>query len=1294
MKNRVIIILLSVVSICACTENESFPSEATTVNAVLEGYTWHTGDMISLFDGGKNLLLTSFTEGEKACFEAETLPNKALVVFPGNKSYELTDMDLEVSFTAKPRVIPEEKLGGIATAAYNGGDLSFAYVNSFLEFTVSRDDISSLSFTSDAQHPISGDFILSFKEDGSASLSATQSSGNTVTFDSEMLKGTYRLAVPKGSYSSITVKMTASDGMIEKEITSVEAIPGKPVSLGIIDVDGDWVKTPLLEIIDVSSSTAAFTWTTSNFEDPYEDTSVKWTAAIYSDAECRNAIIQKDIASTEWGKIGALSVFAYGGPFSPRLVFAGLDADKDYWCKVWRTETPSSVSVAIKVHTSSSSPRSIPQKVSAGDLLLNEDFSEMIWGDDVPLRCKGLNPSSATDYSKSRLIDWDVAGSKSSCAGFYYICSGDKLGIPKLSCLESKSKVVLSFKVHPFKKKVFGNLDCRMTVSKGGTVLDSRTFTMEAIETWQEFSTEFTVIPDAVIEFSGELFIDDICLELVESYSAEKLFRIYTASDLQDFLDYSDLYNADDETVVIENDIDLSGIELRSAILFNGTLDGNGKSLKNWNSSVPLFNRLNGKISNLTIDHSCSMTIPANDDCAFFAINNSGVIENCTNNAPIATTADAAFSNTAPRSIGAIAAVSSGSIVNCTNNGSITLAPAIIDKASSTAQLTAAQYIGGIAGQLNGINGSSKLTSCTNTGTISYTSKYCINGKTYMGGVAGGTPATLSTGANKWANCKDNTIIKSCVNSGNVTYSYDIQELSCVNEPNIGGVAGYVEGSMADCINNGNVSVKAPEFSGSNATKETYYLRCSKIGGVAGTVAKGISGCSNSGDISLVANISNGSFAEYVGSISNPCLGGVVGEGPLTGGTSDCHNSGAISIHTTKSYNSGAILFVGGVTGYTASFVKSSDNSGPLEIVSEARDISVGGVAGKATAQVIDCNNMAGGTINVTQNIHDSSLSGAAQPLALKVGGVLGFCDAGNITTINGATNAENIKIFANTDSSTGTDSNFYGLFAGGVLGLSSAATSYSENCKNLAGGDIVIIAGKSLTRASVGGVAGQTHGGFKDFVNNASTLSFTGGSSSQAASYCRIGGLVGHVTGQPVLTNSFDMNVNKAGITVDSAAKLMVGGTVAYSVRDCDKLRNEGDISVTAKGELQAVGGIIGNFARNKLTNSENIASISIERDASSATSDNLSSAGLCVGFLNSEAVFSGCVVSGSLVFSAQDGSSIPLGIAAGKLNANLTLGAENAPFHVKMGSDPKPSVLVGDINNHTLTTANVDYE
>ena len=110
MKNRVIIILLSVVSICACTENESFPSEATTVNAVLEGYTWHTGDMISLFDGGKNLLLTSFTEGEKACFEAETLPNKALVVFPGNKSYELTNMDLEVSFTAKPRVIPEEKL--------------------------------------------------------------------------------------------------------------------------------------------------------------------------------------------------------------------------------------------------------------------------------------------------------------------------------------------------------------------------------------------------------------------------------------------------------------------------------------------------------------------------------------------------------------------------------------------------------------------------------------------------------------------------------------------------------------------------------------------------------------------------------------------------------------------------------------------------------------------------------------------------------------------------------------------------------------------------------------------------------------------------------------------------------------------------------------------------------------------------------------------------------------------------------------------------------------------------------
>ena len=800
-------------------------------------------------------------------------------------------------------------------------------------------------------------------------------------------------------------------------------------------------------------------------------------------------------------------------------------------------------------------------------------------------------------------------------------------------------------------------------------------------------------------------------ISAIDGGTASDAYNITNALELRAFLAAAPSCAAS-VVATLGNDIDLAGMTLAPATSFAGTFNGGNHKLLNWTTTSALFAEVKegAVVKNIIIDASCSMEIPANDDCAFIALENGGTIENCLNNAPMTTVSGAVFDSDEPVSIGAFAAVSSGTIAGCTNNAAVSLSPESVTKAGSSTQLHSARYLGGVVGKVVGTGGSAKVTDCINTGTVSYTSAACISAKSYVGGVVGGTPATLSTALNTWAACGDNAVIEGCTNNGDVVYKYDVQEISCLNEPNTGGVAGYIEGSVKDCTNTGKVTVSAPTFEGANATNQNYYIRCSKTGGVAGTVSGSVSGCSNSGEVSMTGNISNAAYGEYVGSSANPCVGGVVGEGAFTGSITNCNNSGKITVNNTKCWNSSPVLQVGGVVGHTATVVDGCDNSGAIDVVTEAKEASVGGVVARAYTQVKKCDNLAGGVITVTQNVHDSSLSGVSQPDILKVGGVLAYTNSANATVLSDASNAAPITVTTYADHTVnGTkpaESNYVGVFVGGVLGLSSNAGAYSVRCRNLSGADVIVNVGDKVTRVCIGGVAGQTHGGFKDFVNSASLVKFTGGAYTTDGVYCRVGGLVAHTTGQANMIESYTRNANEADIEVESAGRLMVGGAIGYSVRDCSNVFNEGDVTVVAKSNLECVGGLIGQFNRNNLNNCGTSGNVSLTRDAGSTTSiSGVSGLGLAVGYSNAEASFKNCTVSGTLTRTVKDSSNVPFGIAAGKLNNALTLGAAGAPFTIKDGSIlngtaitstnySDDAILVGNLNSKALTKTNVAFE
>lgn len=236
------------------------------------------------------------------------------------------------------------------------------------------------------------------------------------------------------------------------------------------------------------------------------------------------------------------------------------------------------------------------------------------------------------------------------------------------------------------------------------------------------------------------------------------------------------------KTVTLAADIDLGYSEFSPIPSFGGTFNGNGYTISGLKitasgSNLGLFRYVEkgGRVENLNV---------------------SGVV----------------MPNGSQSSVGGIAGKNSGTIRNCTFNGSV----------------AGDSKVGGITGQ-NAESGS--LISCETKGTV--------RGKTASGGIAGSNSGMVM-------NCENNAGI-------NLTHSEETLLPSDINvddilggdtkedEDNIlnscsdtGGVAGYSDGIVQSCTNNGDVGYPHVGYN---------------TGGIAGRQSGYLSGCVNNGTI-------------------------------------------------------------------------------------------------------------------------------------------------------------------------------------------------------------------------------------------------------------------------------------------------------------------------------------------------------------------------------------------------------------------------------------------------------------
>ena len=523
---------------------------------------------------------------------------------------------------------------------------------------------------------------------------------------------------------------------------------------------------------------------------------------------------------------------------------------------------------------------------------------------------------------------------------------------------------------------------------------------------------------------------------------------------------YTAWISADGE-VKLGADLDLTGVTLEPINTFDGVFNGQGYSIKNWNTNRGLFVLNTGVVKNVVIDASCTLaidysTFAAGDKNGAFIVEDneeSGLVTGCVSNGNIS----ASNLSTGAHRIGAIVGVSYGIVSNCINNGNVSItAPTIANM----------QIIGGVVGYCNPNAGTKEalgkvfLSDCINNGNVTILFP-CQPKTVFVGGVLGGTQTAKSSAAVHLGT------IKNCVNNGDVSYRFET--LSSGTYGNVGGVIGYAQVDLYNCDNYGKVSFTTPVADlNQGGTRPA-------AGGVVGCNLYTVENCNNYGELFVegcwAAGTNDNSGA---GSQGGSSFGGVVGcSGIYNVYTADkpvknCHNYGTVNVNNNCKLGGGTKGFQAGVVAYTSNDVIDCTSNGPVNIKCNIYTHYSSGVVGEAKGGVYNCSVNAPVSVEMIGGTKDQSGE-------YYMAGVVGYASVG----------VDNCHLNANFTAKT---TNAQGsLRFTGVVGQVKTASTRSVTIKNcsVAKGVKMSLEFDNIKANYCGAIVGLGNNGVSDCVNN-----------------------------------------------------------------------------------------------------------------------------------------------------------------------------------------------------------------
>ncbi len=245
---------------------------------------------------------------------------------------------------------------------------------------VPSDDIKSLKISTAEGEMLTGTIDVDIYAN-EVTVKETSSSSVTLKPSAETFKaGTVTLAVLPGTVAGgFKVEAESADGHVSTSWFRGEYT----LEIARAVVLGE-VNRPLAEKVAFearlegqTSSTLTFSWSPSNYSDAAADIAIPYSFALYKDAACQDLLVQfyTPASLSNWEKR------------HPKFIFTGLDPNTTYWFKVVREDYSSDAletSNVLEARTLESTVVADATTANVGDVILSEDFSELLWfGDGV-----------------------------------------------------------------------------------------------------------------------------------------------------------------------------------------------------------------------------------------------------------------------------------------------------------------------------------------------------------------------------------------------------------------------------------------------------------------------------------------------------------------------------------------------------------------------------------------------------------------------------------------------------------------------------------------------------------------------------------------------------------------------------------------------------------------------------------------------------------------------------------------------------------------------------------------------
>lgn len=703
----------------------------------------------------------------------------------------------------------------------------------------------------------------------------------------------------------------------------------------------------------------------------------------------------------------------------------------------------------------------------------------------------------------------------------------------------------------------------RYKVSKN---LGEESFVMYIVVPAQEYANGYTIrLVDDKGHFmeqskkSGETLVDG------KIYDMPEFDFVPTGTDLdveiataQDLIDFATAYNnreyADKDLLVVNLSRDIVFDEATSAAYaatggigtaddaegntnyFNGVFDGKGFSIKNWNSTCPLFayTSAGSVVENMTIDASCTLTAnyaSNNQYYGAFVGYHRGLLTNCHVNANLVASGN--WGKAEPH-IGALAGrVVVGVIENCTVNGDVTFDNTLVASGEKS-------YFGGAVGRVSNADGRLKGISVKGNVSLSAGSTFIADGSSNKsdavvkyGGIVGSLAGTCTE-------CHLTEAGKTFF-YGNFVYGSGVAPVeNHYRTQQVGGIAGEIaeSGAVSNCNNYAKVTFN--QYSGNGDVSRYLY-----VGGIAGQIYGDLSYCTMYGSL------------ENRSSCLQQYIGGVVGNVQAKASVHNCANEGAtVSAGTAgNSYYQARNNNIGGVIGATFS-TDLSNLTNKAELLCSRMNsnanatLSMGGVIGKieATAGEIDGN---GNIVNYAQ-IESNHEQYNNKYTA--IGGVVGEAKCSVKGVVNEGSALYTIK-------SDGTDHVYKHIWVGGVVGYANGnLTLTSLDNKGTAVINISKSIGVQHFDLCVGGVLGTNADAQAVALvecENSGSVAIQGGGTKTNGRSVAVGGVVGALTNGAssisgclntgCISNSSSNNTCGAWVIREAGGSNYIGGIAGY---------------------------------------------------------------------------------------------------------------------------------------------------